>query len=119
MGDGATVGMILVANRENIKPRTGGTRIWSATQATGKPTATDLKSDKLLYTWRPSQEFDALFFLDESVLHEALQGELMDPESMGYRDMLILDIRRRDRSWYSVRPIQKACKDFGEKNVLN
>merc|ERR1712176_896046 len=97
--DGATLGMILVARRENIKPETGGTRIWSAHQATGKPTDEDLESEKLLHHWKPAKVFDALFFLDESVTHEALEGELADPDRMGYRDMLILDVRRKDRTW--------------------
>merc|ERR1712013_899879 len=81
--DGATLGMILVARRENVKPETGGTRIWSAHQATGKPTAEDLESKKLLHHWKPSKVFDALFFLDESVRHEALEGELADPDRKG------------------------------------
>jgi len=97
--DGATLGMVLVTRRENIKPETGGTRIWSAQQATGKPTAEDLASNKLLNHWKPSKTFDALFFMDESVTHEALEGELEDPDRKGYRDMLILDVRRKDRAW--------------------
>lgn len=117
--DGATLGMILVARRENIKPETGGTRMWSAHQATGKPTAEDLESKKLLHHWKPSKVFDALFFLDESVRHEALEGELADPDRKGYRDMLILDVRRKDRawapdtSWYSDRAGSEAG-DFAD-----
>jgi len=109
--DGGTAAMILVARRENIKPQTGGTRIWSNEQPTGKPMEEDVDSDKLLHTWQPAQEFDALFFLDERVLHEALQGDLLDSASVGNRDMLILDVRREDRSWFSSRPVQKGSKE--------
>lgn len=104
--DGGTAAMILVVRRDNIKPETGGTRIWSPEQATGKPTTADLKSSKLLHTWKPTQQFDALFFLDESVTHEALRGELIDHHSGALRDMLILDVRRQDRSWHGILPIQ-------------
>lgn len=105
--DGGTAAMIMVARRENIKPRTGGTRIWSLDQMTGKPTAEDEASDKLLYTWQPSQPFDALLFLDESVGHEALRGELLDESKQGLRDMFIVDLRRKDRSWHSNAPVVK------------
>lgn len=71
----------------------------------------DVDSDKLLHTWQPAQEFDALFFLDERVLHEALQGDLLDSASVGNRDMLILDVRREDRSWFSSRPVQNGSKE--------
>ena len=53
----------------------------------------------MLYTWRPELPFEALFFLDESVLHEALVGELNDEEREATRDMFIMDLRRQDRSW--------------------
>lgn len=97
--DGATVAMLVVMRRDNLKPQTGGTRIWSSEQPTGKPTQEDLESEKLLYTWKPGQKFDTLFFLDENVKHEALQGELIDPSSEGLRDMFIMDCRRQDGAW--------------------
>lgn len=106
--DGGTAAMVLVVRRDNIKPRTGGTRIWSMKQHTGKSAPEDVESDRLLHTWKPSGQFDALFFLDESVLHEALKGELMDPSSEAHRDMLILDVRRPDSSWQGVLPVQKG-----------
>lgn len=69
--NGASLGMIMVARRRN-------TRIWSPDQATGKPTPQDLESGKMLHHWRPSEVFDTLFFLDESVAHETLAGKLDD-----------------------------------------
>lgn len=99
--DGGTAAMIVVMRRDNIKPQTGGTRIWSMRQDTGKPTEADLESEKLLYTWLPSEPLEALFFLDESVKHEALQGELIDPASEGLRDMFIMDVRRKDGSFHA------------------
>lgn len=97
--DGGTAAMIVVMRRDNLKPQTGGTRIWSMQQDSGKPTEADLESGKLLHTWQPTAPFDALFFLDESVKHEALQGELLDPSSEGLRDMFIMDVRRKGGSW--------------------
>jgi len=97
--DGATVAMIVVMRRDNIKPQTGGTRIWSSRQSTGKPSKEDLESDKLIYTWEPSQAFEALFFLDENVKHEALRGELIDASVHGLRDMFIMDCRRQGGLW--------------------
>ena len=91
--------MILVVKRDNIRPGTGGTRIWSTRQKTGKPTPEDIQSDKVLHTWQPESPFEALFFLDESVMHEALKGELIDGEKAATRDMFILDLRRKDGSW--------------------
>ena len=91
--------MILVVKQDNIRTGTGGTRIWSTQQKTGKPTPEDIQSDKVLHTWRPESPFEALFFLDESVLHEALKGELIDEEKEATRDMFIMDLRRQDRSW--------------------
>jgi len=104
--DGGTAAMILVVRRDNIKPKTGGTRIWSMEQGTGKPTAADVESEKLLDTWTPSLRLDALFFLDESVLHEALRGELIDPDAPALRDMFILDVRRSDLSWFGDLPAE-------------
>ena len=98
--DGAVAGMIMVVNRENIRAGSGGTRIWSTEQKTGKPTLQDVGSDKLLYTWQPSSPFDALFFLDERVLHEALQGKLVDQSRGAFRDMLIYNLRRKDNTWF-------------------
>ena len=106
--DGGTAAMILVVRRENIKPLTGGTRIWSMQQKTGKPTSEDIESSKVLRTWKPKQEFDALFFLDERVMHEALRGELLDTVEGGLRDMFIMDIRRKDRAWHGIVPVVKG-----------
>jgi len=53
----------------------------------------------LIYTWEPSQAFEALFFLDENVKHEALQGELIDASVHGLRDMFIMDCRREGGLW--------------------
>ena len=100
--------MIMVARQENIRPMTSGTRIWSMNQRTGKPTEEDIASDKVLHTWQPSQPFDALFFLDESVMHEAIRGELLDENMVGTRDMFIADLRRKDSSWNGSIPILKG-----------
>jgi hypothetical protein len=102
--DGGTAAMILVMRRDNIKPLTGGTRVWSPAQETGKPTQADIDSNKLLHTWEPTHPLEALFFLDESVLHDALQGELLDQGADALRDMLIVDIRRKDLSWQQALP---------------
>jgi len=106
--DGGTAVMIFVVNRDNIMPETGGTRIWSMDKTTGKPTQEDLVSDKVLKTWKPLESCDALFFLDESVMHEALRAELIDPNLLATRDMLILDLRRDDGSWHPRMDVKKG-----------
>jgi len=106
--DGGTAAMIVVVRRDNLKPGTGGTRIWKMEQGTGKPTPEDVKSgENILHTWTPEEPLEALFFLDESVLHEALRGMLQDESFSATRDMFILDVRRRDGAWKGPQPGKK------------
>lgn len=98
--DGAVGAMIIVVGRRNIRPGTGGTRIWSPDQPTGKPTPEDLTSGRLLLQTEPKDELDTLFYLDERVAHEAVAGEIIDGAVEAERNMLIMDFRRDGGSFF-------------------
>lgn len=70
--DSAALTAIVMMDRVNVAPGTGGNRVWTLEQPCGKPTPEDLASPRLLAEGTLEVRFDTLFVLDRKVKHEAL-----------------------------------------------
>lgn len=97
--DSAVLTIVMLMRRHNAAHFSGGSRVWSLEQPSGKPTTESVRSDRLLASHTLREPFDALFLLDREVKHEALPV-LQADEAAGpaTRDVLTIEVRRPPRS---------------------
>lgn len=92
--------IVVLVNRKNITFKSGGNRIWSLDQKSGKPNENDLKSTRLLKELVLRDRFDTLFLLDREAKHEALPIIIdknygnKEEEKCAVRDVLTFEVRR-------------------------
>ena len=94
--DACVLTAIVLMDRTNVAYDTGGNRVWSLQQKSGKPTQDDLLSNKLLQEIVLRDQFDALFVLDRQVKHEALPIEIEENDNDGgvaIRDVVTFEVR--------------------------
>ena len=104
--------VIVLINRQNVLEESAGNRVWSLKQNCGKPTESDIKSDRLLKELVLKNTFDSLFLLDKKVKHEVLpirysggKSKCDNENKISVRDVLTFNARR-------VRPItNNTCND--------
>ena len=104
--------VIVLVNRKNVLEESAGNRVWSLDQNCGKPTESDINSDRLLKELVLKNTFDSLFLLDKEVKHEVLPIRYSGGNSISnnenkisIRDVLTFNARR-------VRPITNdTCND--------
>lgn len=94
--DSATLTAIVLIGRRNVARATGGNRVWSLAQRSGKPEPEDELEDagRLLANLMLREPLDSLLVLDRKVKHEGLRIAAAN-ESLGaaVRDVLTFEVR--------------------------
>lgn len=92
--DSALLTAVLLVGRRNLTSTSGGNRVWALEQPSGKPSAADVASPRLLWNGVLLEPLDALFVLDREAKHEALPIVLTDGVASGERDVLTFECRQ-------------------------
>eukprot|EP00931_Biecheleriopsis_adriatica_P119605 TRINITY_DN94829_c0_g1_i1.p1 TRINITY_DN94829_c0_g1~~TRINITY_DN94829_c0_g1_i1.p1 ORF type:complete len:321 (+),score=48.55 TRINITY_DN94829_c0_g1_i1:153-1115(+) len=90
--DSSELEMIMLVDRKNLTPASGGNRVWSADQPSGKPTQADLTSPRLLGSFTLLDRFDTLLVLDREAKHEALPI-VFQADKVAIRDVMTVEVR--------------------------
>ena len=108
--DAATLTVIVLLNRRGLSDASGGNRVWSLQQPSGKPTAEDIASGRLLWSGTLRRPFDALFVLDREAKHEALpieprprgaRARMLEEWAHGVPDLAVRDVLTFEVRWES------------------
>lgn len=93
--DSAELTAIILVERRNVAPPSGGNRVWSLEQPCGKASAADAASSRLLASLTLLERFDTLLVLDRAVKHEGRPlAPGPDEHAEAVRDVLTFEVRR-------------------------
>ena len=93
--DSAELTVVVLIGRENVSAESGCNRVWSLEQPCGKPSESDLQSERLLLQTTLTEPLDALLVLDRQVKHEAsaiTPANILQP---AVRDVLTFEVRQK------------------------
>ena len=93
--DSAVLTAIVLMRRSNVQSDSGGNRVWSLSQPSGKPEPGDAeRPGRLLANVLLEQPLDTLIVLDRKVKHEGLPIQVANASAGdAIRDVLTFEIR--------------------------
>lgn len=94
--DSAELTVVVLVGRENVSSDSGCNRVWSLEQPCGKPSQSDLSSERLLFQTVLTDPLDTLLVLDRQVKHEASAIAPANVVLPAVRDVLTFEVREKE-----------------------